>query len=101
MTIDVQTSKTSYSRGQTVTITVPVSDSGNGAPIKGATVKVIITDPNNKAVWTGSSTTNSNGLSTLNYRLSNSATRGTYSITATVTFSGYSTSIDKTSFAVK
>jgi hypothetical protein len=101
MTVDVQTSKTSYSRGQTVTITVPVSDSGSGAPIKRATVKVAITDPNNRAVWTGSSTTNSNGLSTLNYRLSNSATRGTYSITATVTFAWYSTSVDKTTFAVK
>jgi hypothetical protein len=101
MTIDVQTSKASYSRGQTVMITVPVSDSGSGAPIKGAAVQVVITDPNNRAVWTGSSTTNSNGLSTFSYRLSNSATRGTYGVTATVSYVGYSTSVDKTTFVVK
>ena len=101
MTIDVQTSKSSYSRGQTITITVPFSDSGSGAPIKGATVQILITDPNNRALWTSSSTSNSNGLSTFSYKLSNSATRGTYSVTATVSFVGYSTSVDKTTFVVK
>ena len=101
MTVDAQTSKTSYSRGQTVTITVSASDSESGAPTNGATVMVAVTDPNNRALWTGSSATNSNGLSTLTYRLSNSATKGTYSVTATVSFSGYSTSSDKTAFSVK
>ena len=101
ITIDVKTDKTSYSRGQTVKITVPVIDSNDGAPIKGSTVKVAITDPNNRAVWSDSSTTNSDGLSSFSYRLSNSATRGTYSLTATVSFPGYSTSVDKTTFAVK
>ena len=48
-----------------------------------------------------SSTSNSNGLSTFSYKLSNSATKGTYSVTATVSFVGYSTNVDKTTFIVK
>jgi hypothetical protein len=101
MAVDVKTDKTTYSRGTTVTITATVGDSGNGTPIKGASVKVTINDPNGRALWTGSSTTNSNGLSTLTYRLSNAAKKGTYSITAKVTYSGYSTGSDQTTFTVK
>jgi uncharacterized protein YfaS (alpha-2-macroglobulin family) len=101
MAVDVKTDKTSYSRGQTVTITVTAGDSGNGGALKGVTAKVTINDPNNRALWTGSSTTNSNGLSTLTYRLSNTATKGTYTTTATATYSGYSTGNDQTTFTIK
>jgi hypothetical protein len=101
MTIDVKTDKTTYSRGQTVSISVTAGDSANGTPINKATVKVTINDPNNRALWTGSSATNLNGLSTFTYKLNNAATRGTYTITATVTYSGYSTGSDKTTFTVK
>jgi hypothetical protein len=44
MTANVQKCKTSYTRGQIVTATLPVSDSGRRT-IKGAPVKAAITDP--------------------------------------------------------
>jgi hypothetical protein len=101
MVVDVKTDKTTYTRGTTVTVTVTAQDSGNGTPIQGASVKVTIIDPRGKTLWTGSSTTNSFGSSTLTYRLSNAPQKGTYSITATVTYSGYSTGSDQTTITVK
>ncbi len=101
MIVDVNTDKTSYSRGSTVKLTTTVTDSQNASPIVGALVKVTINAPNDKVLWTGSGLTNSFGISTLSYRLNSSALRGTYSLTATVTYTGYSVGIDQTTFAVK
>jgi hypothetical protein len=101
MTVDVTTNKASYLRKEIVTMTTMVTDSQSGSPIGGALVKVTISAPNLKLLWTGSGTTNSDGLSTLTYRLSNSALKGTYSVTATVTYTGYSAGSDQTNFAVK
>jgi hypothetical protein len=101
MIVDTTTNKASYLRRETVTVTTKVTDSQSGSPIGGALVKVTITVPNLKVLWTGSGTTNSDGLSTLTYRLSNSALKGTYTVTATVTCTGYSAGSDQTTFAVK
>ena len=101
MTVNAITNKASYLRRETVTVTTKVTDSQSGSPIGGALVKVTINAPNLKVLWTGSGTTNSDGLSTLTYRLSNSALKGTYTVTATVTCTGYLAGSDQTTFTVK
>jgi hypothetical protein len=100
LNIHTTTDKTSYTRGSTVTISVSVTDASTQNPIKGAATKITLTDPNNRVVTSATSTTNANGVATFTYRLSNGATRGTYTITTTVTYTGYQTGTDKTTFKV-
>jgi hypothetical protein len=100
MTIGIKTDKATYTRGSTVAITVTVKDSTAGTAIKGASATVTIYGPNGKATWTGTSTTNSNGIATLSYKLSYSAQRGTYTVAATVTNTGYQSGTAQTSFNV-
>jgi hypothetical protein len=101
MIVDIKTDKTSYSRRATVTITTTATDSQSGSPILGASSRVTINTPGGKVLWTGSSSTNSNGIATLTYKLSSSAQIGTYSVTAAVTRTGYTTGSDQATFAVK
>ena len=101
MIVDVTTNKASYLRRETVAVTTKATDEQSGSPIVVALVKVTINAPNRKVLWTGSGTTNSLGISTLSYRLSSSALRGTYTVTATVTCTGYSAGSDHTIFTVK
>ena len=100
MIVDAITNKASYLRRETVTITTKVTDSQSGSPISSALVKITINAPNLKVLWTGSGATNSDGLSTLTYRLSNSALKGTYTVKATVTCTGYLAGSDQTTFKV-
>lgn len=98
--VTVTTDKATYSRGARVTITITVKDASTGNAINGASVKVAIQNPTGTTVCTGSATS-SLGKATLTYRLSFSAARGTYTVTATVSATGYTTVTGQAGFNVK
>lgn len=100
MTVSIKTDKTTYTRGLTVAITVTTKDAALGTAINGAAAKVTVYEPNGKATWTGTSTTNSTGIAKFTYNLGFSAQRGTYTVVATVTSTGYQTGAGQTTFKV-
>jgi len=79
MTADAQKCKTSYTRGQIVTVTLPVSDSGRRRTIKGAPVKAANNRPQTIEIMDWLKHHQLKRYITLNYKLSNSSTKGTYS----------------------
>ena len=93
----VKTDKTSYTRGQTVTITATVTSGGN--PVSGASVSVKITNPRG-STSTYSATTDGSGKAVIAYKLSSTSQKGTYMITATSSYTGYSSASASTSFKV-
>ena len=79
LSISLATNQSSYLPGQTVGIAVTMLY--GLTPDAGAGVTVTITAPNGKATSL-SGTTGNNGVASLNYKLSNSATAGTYQVQA-------------------
>jgi hypothetical protein len=73
----MSTNQSSYLPGQTVAIAVTMLY--GTTPDAGASLSVTVMAPNGKTT-TLSGTTGSNGVASLNYTLSNSATAGTYQI---------------------
>ena len=86
LTVTLQTDKSSYIRGQTVTVRVNVRS--NGVPVQSATVKVSITPPGS-STSTYSASTDSSGNAVISYKLNSRAQRGTYKVTATASKTGY------------
>ena len=97
LSVAVKTDKSSYSRGQTVTITVSVSS--GGSPIQGASVSVKVKNPRG-STSTYSATTGSNGNAVIKYMLSILAQKGTYTVTATASKTGYQSASATTNFKV-
>jgi len=97
MSVTVSTDRSSYSRGSTARITVTAKDQTTGSLLAGASVTITVTSPTGSK-WTSSGRTASNGRVTFNYRIG--STRGTYSIAATVTLTGYQTGTGSGSFLV-
>jgi hypothetical protein len=81
LSISLTTNQSSYLPGQTVAIAVTMLY--GTTPDAGASVTVSVTAPNGKTT-TLSGTTGSNGVASLNYKLSNSAAAGTYQLQAHV-----------------
>jgi len=79
LSVSLATNQSSYLPGQTVAITVTMLY-GTTADV-GAGVTAKVTAPNGRST-TLSGTTGSNGVALLNYKLSNSATAGTYPVQA-------------------
>jgi uncharacterized protein YjdB len=98
LSVTVKTDKSSYGRGQTVSVTVSVKDGVN--PVMSASVSVKVTNP-----WGSTSTysakTDVYGNALIKYGLSYLAQRGTYTVTATASKTGYKSATAKTSFSVK
>jgi uncharacterized protein YjdB len=98
LSVTVKTDKSSYSRRQTVSITASVT-SGSLA-VQAAPVSVKVTNP-----WGSTSTysakTDANGNAVIKCGLSYLALRGTYTVTATASKTGYKSATAKTSFSVK
>lgn len=91
----VSTNKAVYRLGETIRITVRATD--GTSPISRAAVRVVIRAPNGRAVTRTGSTTR--GSASLTFPTRRADGRGAYSLTATVTKSGYITgtaSIDVT-----
>jgi uncharacterized membrane protein len=97
LSVTVKTDKTSYSRGQAVSIAVSVTS--GGSIIRGASVSVKVANPRGSAS-TYSATTGSDGKAVVTYRLSSSAQRGTYKVTVTASRAGYQSASATTSFTV-
>jgi uncharacterized protein YfaS (alpha-2-macroglobulin family) len=97
LSITVKTDKSSYSRGQTVTITVRVTDGVNA--VMGASLSVKVTNPRG-STSTYSATTDKNGNAVIKYKLSYLAQKGTYTVTATASKTGYKSASATTNFKV-
>jgi hypothetical protein len=82
LSISLTTNQSSYLPGQTVTVTVTILY--GTLPDAGASVNVTVTPPSGKAT-TLSGTTGSNGVASLNYKLSNHAAAGTYQVQSSTT----------------
>jgi hypothetical protein len=99
VSISVSTNQTSYSRGQTVAVTVTMLS--GSSPDGGASVTVNITKANGNAVSL-SGTTGSNGTALLSYRLKKTDPVGTYQVTASSASAGSSATISASaSFSVQ
>jgi M6 family metalloprotease-like protein len=85
LSVSMWTDQSSYLPGQTVAIRVSVL-SGT-SPDAGASVSVVVTSPGGRAT-TLSGTTGSNGLISLNYKLSRRAVAGTYQVQLGATATG-------------
>jgi hypothetical protein len=97
--ITVTTNQASYSRGQTVSITVALSS--GSSPVSGAGVTVNITKSNGSVV-TLTGTTGSNGTVVVSYKLKKTDPVGTYRITASSSAGGNSAAVSaSTSFGVQ
>lgn len=79
LSISLATNQSNYLPGQTVAITVTMLF--GTTPDAGASVTATVTAPNGRGT-TLSGTTGSNGIAVLNYKLSNSASAGTYAVQA-------------------
>ena len=100
LSVAITTSKSSYSRGSSVPITVTVKDASSGALLPGASVTVKVVNPSGSTVATYTGTTGSNGQVKFNYTLAFSATRGTWTATTIVTLTGYQNGAGQTKFTV-
>jgi hypothetical protein len=89
ITATVTTDKQSYSRGSSVAITVTVKDTASTLPINGAAATTTVYEPNGKSVFSTTSNTNANGISSFTYKISSSGQRGTYTIKTAITAQGY------------
>jgi uncharacterized protein YfaS (alpha-2-macroglobulin family) len=99
LSISLTTNQSSYLPGQTVAISLSLL-SGT-LPDAGASVTVAVTGPRGKASAL-SGTTGSNGVASLNYKLSNHAAAGTYQVQFSTTVKGASaTAGANTSFTVQ
>jgi F0F1-type ATP synthase delta subunit len=91
LAVTVTTNKAAYTVGQTVTITTLVKDNG-GVPVSGASIQVVIKGANGRTT-SKSGTTSASGTFVLNWGTSSSTRllygRGTYTVTATATKSGF------------
>jgi M6 family metalloprotease-like protein len=87
-----------YTRLDTVPISATVLLAGN--PAVGAAVQFTMTKPNGTTA-TSTQTTGSSGKAVWNYRVGPRDPKGTYTITATASFSGQSTSASGASFDVQ
>jgi hypothetical protein len=98
LSIAVKTDKSSYSRGQTVSITMSVTS--GGIAVQGASVSVKVKNPWGSTT-TYSATTDANGNAVIKYKLSILAQKGTYTVTATASKTGYKSVSATTNFSVK
>ncbi|SCZ06532.1 S8 family serine peptidase [Alkaliphilus peptidifermentans] len=92
------TNKTSYLRGESVTITATVRNQNNN-PLQGATVLFTITRPNGTTL-TQTATTNSSGVATWTVTSNSQTALGTYTVKADTTLSGYASSSATTTFRI-
>jgi hypothetical protein len=99
LSISLTTSQSSYLPGQTVGIGVSLLY--GTLPDAGASVTVTVTAPSGRAT-TLSGTTGSNGVASLNYKLSNHAPAGTYQVKFGTTVKGTSSTVSASiSFTVQ
>lgn len=99
LVVTATTNKTSYITRETVTMTVTVKDA-NGAAVSGAAVTGVLTTFNGKKInYAG--TTNTSGTVTFTHKVAAAKYgKGTYTLVATATKSGYTQGTGSVSFTV-
>ena len=98
--VNVVTDKASYVLRETVYITVIVTESNeSGQPVEGAIVQAEITTDSGRK-YTKDGVTGSNGEVTFKFKTKKPDGKGTYSITANASKSGYEPGSDSTTFDV-
>ena len=98
--VNVVTNKASYVLRETVYITVIVTESNeSGQPVEGAIVQAEITTDSGRK-YTKDGVTGSNGEVTFKFKTKKPDGKGTYSITANASKSGYEPGSDSTTFDV-
>jgi hypothetical protein len=95
LSVTANTDKTSYSRGQTVSIVVSVTSSG--LVVSGASIGVKVKSPSGSTSMY-SATSGSNGNAVIKIRLSFFAQKGVYTVTASASKAGYQSASTTTSF---
>lgn len=103
MTSNVATNKLAtegYVTNETVNITVSASDTMYNA-VSGATVNLQIKSPANKIIFTKVVITDDGGKALSSYTITRKTGKGIYSISATITKAGYTTTTCSTNFTVK
>ena len=99
--VDVTTDKATYTLGENVYITIAVTENGaTGPAVEGASVRVEIVTASGRE-YVGDATTGSDGIVTFKLKTKKPDGTGTYSVTATVSKSGYDLSSDSTTFEVQ
>jgi predicted nucleic acid-binding protein len=98
--ITIQTDKTSYIRGENVTILGTVKNSNND-PIEGATVSIEAKDPNNNTIFLDIVFSLPNGTYRDGFRLDEDSILGEYHVYATASAAGYPPAMNQTTFAVE
>ena len=99
MTATITTDKSSYILGNTVYITVSGVDANNSA-VSGASVALKITTPAGK-VYSATSTTNTSGKVTFTFKPGRKDGKGTYTVSANLSKTGYTNAQCSTGFTVK
>lgn len=99
LTVSVQTNKTTYRLGETVTITVLVKNT-SGIAASGAAVHIDITTANGRK-YSGDGTTGANGTTVFKLRPKSSDGKGIYTVAATASKSGYNQGTGGTTFLVQ
>jgi len=98
--VGVNASKTSYSMGETVHVTVTVKEeTENGSLVSGAAVRVEITTASNR-MYTADGTTGTDGTATFSLKLKRPDGTGTYHVNATASKSGHESGSGSTTFTV-
>jgi len=100
LSVSITTSKSSFSMGSYVQITVTVKDASSGSLLPGASVTVKVVNPSGSTVATYTGSTGSNGQAKFTYTLAFGAARGTWTVTTTVTLTGYQNGAGQTKFTV-
>jgi subtilisin family serine protease len=99
LTVGVQTNKSTYRMGETVSITATVKNS-SGIGVSGAAVHIDITTANGRK-YTGDGTTGSSGTVVFRLRTRSTDGRGTYTAAATASKSGFSQGTGVATFLVQ
>jgi minor extracellular protease Epr len=94
----VATDKSSYKAGETVYITIRVTDQDNNV-LAGAAVNTTITPPKGKKL-VNTATTNANGEVVLKLSTTKRSAKGTYQVQSDSTLDGYTSSSASTSFDI-
>lgn len=98
LSVTVATDKPSYVHGEKAAITVTVTDGTN--PVEGASVHVDLTTANGGKL-AGDGTTNSSGKATFTYKVNSKRDgKGTYTVDATASKTGYTSGSGSTTFQV-
>jgi len=100
LSVSLTTDKPSYTRGTSVGITATVRDASGGTLLKGSSVNAKIINPYGLTVKTVTGITDSAGTIHFTYQTGRNSARGTWTISTTISLTGYQNWVGQTKFTV-